>query len=126
MTQTLMHVTVHASSSNAEQHTSVLLSATAQDDAALARLRQLMNESDIITRVPGRMGGSPIVDGLRVRVSDVVRQQRLLGDARLAFPFLTPIQVAAALTYYGSHRSEVEAEIAEEEALAAKCQPDSA
>lgn len=78
-----------------------------------------------ITRTAGRMGGAPTIDGLRVRVSDVVRASRLHGDARIAMPFLTTDQIEAALGYYSAHRAEIEAEIAEEDQAAEECRPDS-
>lgn len=75
--------------------------------------------ASVVSR-PGVMGGSPIIATTRIRVSDVIRHQRLRGDALLALPFLTREQVTAALEYYSEHQGEVDQEIEEEETLAAQ------
>jgi len=83
----------------------------------------------IIERRVRVMGGSPIVAGTRVRVSDVVGHYRLEGRSvagvKRALPFLTSKQVSAALDYYVRHRKEIDKEIATERALAAPWRPDS-
>ena len=80
----------------------------------------------IIVRHAGVMGGSPLIAGTRVRVSDVVRHSRLWTAAPVrhvceAIPHLTARQVTAALRYYKRHPDEIEREIHAEEALAAEC-----
>jgi uncharacterized protein (DUF433 family) len=78
-----------------------------------------------VVRVPGMFGGSPVVDGMRVRVLDVVRFTRMEGDARIALPFLTEEQVRTALEYYQAHKEEIDAEDEEEKALAERWRPGS-
>ncbi len=69
-----------------------------------------------ICRVPGVCGGKLIIDGLRIRVQDVVicyEKQGMTPDAICdSFPPLTLGQVHAALAYFYDHRGEVEEEIA--------------
>lgn len=125
-----IHRTVRLSSSNAESNSHVFLtSETTQDRDALARLRLLADQTFTntprITRVPGMMGGHPIVDGMRVRVSDIVREHHSTGDARIAMPFLTVDQILTALAYYYANQLQIDAEIAEEDAAAEQCRPDS-
>jgi uncharacterized protein (DUF433 family) len=83
-----------------------------------SRRRTGRAEGPQIVRVPGMFGGSPVVDGMRVRVLDVVRFTRMEGDARIALPFLTKEQIRTALDYYEEHKEEIDAEDAEEKALA--------
>lgn len=69
-------------------------------------------------------GGEPIIDGMRIRVRDVVlaRDRGGLSPEEIpgVFPVLTLGQVYAALAYYEDHREEIqaanvrEAEIVEE------------
>ncbi len=66
-------------------------------------------------------GGSPTIEGTRIRVSDVVRYQTLKADTaavRHALPHLSEAQVNAALDYYRTHQKEIDLEIAEEAAQA--------
>ncbi len=75
-----------------------------------------------ITRVPGVCGGKPIIDGLRVRVQDVVICHQKEGmtpeEIREGFPILTLSQVYAALAYYFQHREEIDADIDSEDQFA--------
>lgn len=70
-------------------------------------------------------GGEPVIDGLRIRVRDVVlaRDHEGLTPEQIAtdvYPILTLGQVYAALAYYEDHRQEIdsadqrEAEVIEE------------
>jgi uncharacterized protein (DUF433 family) len=66
-----------------------------------------------ITGTPGFMGGEPCVDGLRIRVRDIVAARDLGGYspeqiADSVFPVLSLPQVQAALAYYEAHRSEID------------------
>lgn len=66
-------------------------------------------------------GGSPTIEGTRIRVSDVVRYRTLkgeLGGVRAALPHLSEAQVKAALDYYRTHQKEIDREINEEAAQA--------
>ena len=80
-------------------------------------------EQPQILREPGKMGGLPNIDGLRVRVSDVVRYTRQDGDARIALPFLSEAQVRVALEYYEANKEEIDQEMAEDEVLAEQWRP---
>ncbi len=76
----------------------------------------------VIMQRPSVMGGSPVIAGTRIRVSDVVRHRALRGRSvariRQALPHLTPDQIKAALRYYQTHRAEIDAEIEVERGLA--------
>lgn len=69
------------------------------------------------------MGGSPCIAGHRIRVADVVRRQAVHeGDDQLAkvlagYPGVTKEQIEAALAYYAAHKDEIDAYIAEEDAI---------
>lgn len=79
----------------------------------------------LISRTPGVVGGSPAIDGTRIRVADVVGYTRIAGEqGREAleyiltnFPHLRAEQVAAALRYYDENRDEIDEYIAEEEEI---------
>ena len=68
------------------------------------------------------MGGSPCIDGTRLRVADIVLLKRFEGlnaneiSAYYARP-LTVEQVEAALAFYESHRAEIDDYIEAEDAL---------
>ena len=66
-------------------------------------------------------GGSPTIEGTRIRVSDIVRYHALKGDVggvRAALPHLSDAQVKAALNYYRDRQKEIDREIEEEAAAA--------
>jgi uncharacterized protein (DUF433 family) len=72
--------------------------------------------SAAIERVPGVMGGKPVIKGTRIRVSDLVwYRKRWREDAKrhvlLGFPQLTDEQVEAAFRYYDEHTAEIDDEI---------------
>ena len=79
----------------------------------------------LISRTPGVVGGSPAIDGTRIRVADVVRKTRLAeeeGEAPIeyilrAHPHLTREQVEAASRYYAENQQEIDEYIAEEQAI---------
>lgn len=74
-----------------------------------------------IVRVEGVCGGDPIVRGTRVRVADVVGYDRAyhgdLGAVLKDLPSLDKEQVLDALAYYADHADEIEALMAEDEAV---------
>jgi uncharacterized protein (DUF433 family) len=74
-----------------------------------------------ITRTPGTCGGRPCVAGTRIRVQDIYSWHELMGHSPdeivTAFPQLTLADVYAALTYYWDHRSEIDADIRQEDLL---------
>lgn len=70
-----------------------------------------------IVMKPGVMGGSPIVEGTRVRVSDIVRYKRLGTNVLAALPFLGQDQMDAAFAYYEQNRATIDSEITEEDQL---------
>ena len=74
------------------------------------------------------MGGSPVIAGTRVRVSDIVRYRDVLPDDPVehiveALPDLTADQVEAALKFYEAHRAEIDDEIKAEDELAEQWRP---
>jgi uncharacterized protein (DUF433 family) len=85
-----------------------------------------ISTNGVIVRRAGVMGGSAIVAGTRIRVSDIVRQRALYRSHQTArilrgYPDLTREQVEAALAYYAAHRDTIDEEIRSEEALATEC-----
>ena len=83
------------------------------------RARQSLEK--LLTRNPDICGGSPVIAGTRVRVSDIVRYSRIHQDSARALKALTSIntrQFEAAMTHYRAHRPQIEAEIKEDEAAA--------
>jgi len=75
-----------------------------------------------ITRTPGVCGGRPCVEGTRIRVVDVValHEAGLSAEQVVAErPTLAgPADVFAALLYYHDHKTEIDADVAEDAALA--------
>lgn len=69
------------------------------------------------------MGGSPCISGHRIRVADVVRRwamhegDRQMAEVLAGYPGVSQEQIEAALAYYGAHKDEIDAYIAEEEAI---------
>lgn len=69
---------------------------------------------DVIAEDPGIRGGSPIVAGTTIRVSDIAAYHLFdgLSPEQLAVQFnLGLAQVHAVLSYYFSHRDEIDQEI---------------
>jgi uncharacterized protein (DUF433 family) len=75
-------------------------------------------------RTPGVCSGRPCVEGTRVRVVDVValHEAGLTAEQILEeLPTLGgPADVFAALLYYHDHKSEIDADVAEDVAVAAR------
>lgn len=70
---------------------------------------------------PGYCGGRPHILGHRIKVKHVAVWHDRLGmspaEIVAEYPTVTLPQVLAALAYYRDHRDEIEAEIAEEDAM---------
>lgn len=82
----------------------------------------IQTEHPHIVRLDGVCGGEPIIDGLRVTVRHVVtlhQHGEPIPDIALALG-LTEDQVFHALSYFGDHRDEISALIAQEEQAHAK------
>ncbi len=75
-----------------------------------------------ITKDPGVCSGRPCIAGTRVRVVDILAlHQAGLTPEQIVREFPTlggPADVYAALLYYHDHKSEIEASLKEDEALA--------
>jgi uncharacterized protein (DUF433 family) len=82
----------------------------------------MTTSTEHIARTPGVCGGRACIAGHRIRVADVVAWHERRGyspDEIVAlFPGLTLADVHAALAYYFDHRSEIEADLQADEALA--------
>lgn len=81
------------------------------------------NDRDVATpaivSIPGVCGGELCVAGTRIPVWVLVRARQLGTDEPTlldAYPSLRAEDLANAWAYYGAHREEVEAQIAENEA----------
>jgi uncharacterized protein (DUF433 family) len=78
-----------------------------------------------ITRRPGYAGGSPAIDGTRIRVSSIIRYKEMyeaegldwLVETLKALPHLNSDQVEAAMHFYAENKAEIDVEIAEEDAI---------
>ena len=70
-----------------------------------------------IERKQGVCGGSPVISGTRIRVSHVVRYQRLFGNTdNICKAYrLEPEQVKAAFDFYDQNRNEIDKETREED-----------
>ncbi len=77
-----------------------------------------------ITKAPGVCSERPCVEGTRVRVVDILALHEDGLSAEQIVRELTtlsgPADVYAALLYYHDHKSEIEAELKGDEALAAQ------
>lgn len=76
----------------------------------------LKTESKRIVKKEGVCGGSPVIEGTRIRVMDVVECYEFLkySPEKIAKEFnLTLVQVFSALTYYYEHPKEINDEIRE-------------
>jgi len=74
----------------------------------------------LIERRSGPGGESAYISGTRVRVSDIAGLYAVLGEAlriQEALPHLSQPQILAAIDYWHSHQTKVEAEVNEEELL---------
>lgn len=86
----------------------------------------MMSQASIITqsyieKTPGVLGGDPRIAGLRIGVATLVdlylRQDTPIDEIIERLPLLTPSQVHAAMAYYYDHQEEIDAILAEEDAL---------
>ena len=79
-----------------------------------------------ITKDPGVCSGRPCIEGTRVRVVDILAlHDEGLRPDQIVQEFTTlsgPADVYAALLYYHDHKSEIEADLNEDEELAATYQ----
>jgi len=72
------------------------------------------SEPKRIIRVPGVVGGEPIVRGTRLAVRHIVLDWRERGSIEGvldSYPTLTREDVAEALAYYEAHKDEIEEDI---------------
>jgi uncharacterized protein (DUF433 family) len=77
----------------------------------------------LIDRDPAVRGGRPKIAGTGLTVRRIVGWYKMgmsPEEIALEYPHLTLAQVHAALAYYHANRDEIEADIAEEETLAAQ------
>jgi len=76
----------------------------------------------MIVSTPGTCGGKPRIDGHRIRVQDVVIWLDQMGmtveQIEDDYPGMTRAKIAAAMSYYASHREEIDADLKKEEELA--------
>lgn len=77
-----------------------------------------------ITKDPGVCSGRPCVEGTRVRVVDILALHEAgLTPEQIVKELTTltgPADVYAALLYYHDHKGEIEADLKQDEALAAQ------
>ena len=69
-----------------------------------------------VERRPGAQGGRPVIRGSRFPVSSIVQDNRQgpsVDEIIDQFPWLRPVEVYDALSYYYDHRAQIEQEIAE-------------
>lgn len=72
-----------------------------------------------IVRIPGVVGGEPIIRDTRVPVRSIILLHRHYGEIErvlLAFPRVSRAAVEEALAHYEAHRPEIDRLIAENEA----------
>ena len=77
----------------------------------------------LIDRDPAIRGGRPKVAGTGLAVRTIVgwyKQGMTPEEIALEYPHLTLAQVHAALAYYHANQDEIEADIADEESVAAE------
>ena len=84
---------------------------------------ELRTEHPHIVRVPGVLGGEPVIAGSRIGVAFIARLLQAgeePSEIVAAFPRLNPAAVYDAISYYLDHREEVDAVISDStpEALA--------
>lgn len=74
--------------------------------------------TDAITHTPGVVGGRARIRNTRIPVWSIVEAKKMgMTDERIlnAFPALSLNDIENALQYYATHRSEIEADIADQE-----------
>ncbi len=73
---------------------------------------ELKTEHPHIVRVPGVIGGEPVIAGTRVGVAFIARLTRAgeePSEIIAAYPHLSPAAVYDAISYYLDHREEIDA-----------------
>jgi uncharacterized protein (DUF433 family) len=73
----------------------------------------------LLVRTPGTCGGRIRIDGTRItvhRIATLYKQGQTAEDIVDTYPHLSLGQVYTALAYYHTHREEIEAELAAEDA----------
>lgn len=71
-----------------------------------------------IVRVPGVVGGEPVIAGTRVSVRILVQFHRMYGnfdELDAAYPRVSLAAAEEALAYYATHQEEIDRYIAENE-----------
>lgn len=77
---------------------------------------QEQTKARTIVRVPGVVGGEPILDGTRIAVRHIVLFRYDYGSVEevlRALPHITVADVETALQFYREHRDEINVYIAE-------------
>jgi uncharacterized protein (DUF433 family) len=72
-----------------------------------------------IVRIPGVVGGEPVIKGTRVSVVAIVQYHQMYHDierVRQAIPHVSTAAIKEALAYYQAHREEVDRLIALDQA----------
>ncbi len=85
-----------------------------------ATTRIIETEHLYIHKVPGVVGGEPIIKGTRISVRDIVEWWQLgwsIKKILKAYPHIRLAQVCDALGYYDDHQEEIIAYIKENQAL---------
>jgi uncharacterized protein (DUF433 family) len=84
---------------------------------------EIRTEHPHIVRVPGVLGGEPVIKGTRIGVAFIARLLQAgeeAPDIIATYPHLAPAAVYDAISYYLDHREEIDSRIADStlEALA--------
>lgn len=77
---------------------------------------ELRTEHPHIVRIPGVLGGEPVIAGTRIGVAFIARLLQAgeePSDIIATFPRLDPAAVYDAISYYLDHREEIDAVIAD-------------
>src|SRR3990170_1740120 len=76
---------------------------------------ELKTEHPHVVRVPGVLGGEPVIAGTRVGVAFIARLLQAgeePSDIVAAYPNLVPAAIYDAISYYLDHRDEIDSLIA--------------
>lgn len=80
----------------------------------MSRVKAAFKEVQMIGKRAGVRDGAPVIVGTGVRVLDVAVRYEVMGQSpeeiMVALPHLTLSQIHAALSYYFSHKSELDNE----------------
>ena len=77
---------------------------------------ELKTEHPHIVRIPGVLGGEPVIAGTRIGVAFIARLVQAgeePSEIVAAYPHLAPAAVYDAVSYYLDHREEIDTLIAE-------------